>query len=323
MMVTSLERVVEMRDATNNEPLRLSVVVPTYNRSRLLEYTLRSLAAQSLSRQAFEVIVADDGSSDDTRAVVGRFESPLQLQYRFQVDDGYRVAAARNMGLAAARAPVTLFLDSGVLASPRLLEAHLVRHERAATPRAVIGYVYGFDQDNAHGEQIDALIDVASVDETIARLASEPRHGDIRDASFRRYHDDLASLPAPWCLYWTCNASVATAAARAVGCFDETFRSWGVEDVELAYRLHRFGVVFELTREGAAVHCPHPKDFAANFASSERNCAYFKAKFPSEETALFESESPLVLNDILLGKHPRKPNPRPSEAVDGEGHAEG
>lgn len=282
--------------------LRASIVVPTYNRAKLLGYTLESLARQSVPKSEFEVIVADDGSSDESRAVAASFSSAMQVQYRYQTDQGYRVAAARNLGLEVAGGRVTVFLDAGVVATPHLLREHLREHEQAPGPLATIGCVFGFNQDNVHGEELVGLIDLDQTERTTDRLQADPRHRDLRDRAFLRYGDDLASLPAPWCLFWTCNAAVSTEAARRVGGFDENFRSWGVEDVEFAYRLHRRGVPFHLVRQGAGIHYPHPKTFAANMESLDRNCDYFYEKFPEHEISLFRTKNPLEINDILLAE---------------------
>ena len=95
--------------------LRCTVIVPTYNRRRLLELTLDSLAGQDLPRDRFEVLVVDDGSSDDTADVVREFEDRLDLRYFYQPDEGYRVARARNVGIRHARGEICVFVDSGVL----------------------------------------------------------------------------------------------------------------------------------------------------------------------------------------------------------------
>lgn len=78
-----------------------SVIIPTYNHALLLSYTLESLTRQTLDRP-FEVFVVDDGSSDGSRDVVDRYRDALSVRYFFQEDDGFRVASARNIGVAAA-----------------------------------------------------------------------------------------------------------------------------------------------------------------------------------------------------------------------------
>jgi glycosyltransferase involved in cell wall biosynthesis len=84
----------------------VSVVIPTYNRARLVSRAIQSaLAALS---PGDEIIVADDGSTDDTAVVVEAFGPPVRL-LRLQHSGA---GAARNAGFAAARGPLIAFLDS-------------------------------------------------------------------------------------------------------------------------------------------------------------------------------------------------------------------
>jgi len=94
---------------------RVTVVVPTYNRRRLLRAALDSVFAQEFSD--FEVIVVDDGSMNATREfLVETYPGESRLRYTFQENQG--AAAARNRGLDLARAPWTALLDSDDLYLP-------------------------------------------------------------------------------------------------------------------------------------------------------------------------------------------------------------
>ena len=58
----------------------ISVIMPTYNRSNLLEYSLQSLVLQDIDPGRFEVVIGDDGSSDDTREVIRKYEKQINIQ---------------------------------------------------------------------------------------------------------------------------------------------------------------------------------------------------------------------------------------------------
>lgn len=86
----------------------VSVIVPTYNRAHLLPRSLQSVLRQTFAH--FELIVVDDGSSDDTRDVVQRMDDPRIRYIRLPENRG--VAAARNQGIRAYKGDFIAFLDS-------------------------------------------------------------------------------------------------------------------------------------------------------------------------------------------------------------------
>jgi glycosyltransferase involved in cell wall biosynthesis len=281
---------------------KCSVIIPTYNRMELLRYTLESLANQTLAVDEYEVIVVDDGSSDATASVVDGFRDRINLQYFFQPDEGWRTAKARNVGINNARADICVFIDSGVLVHSGCLAAHVETLDNAAGPVGVIGYVYGFEADDASGEQMLHDIDPHDVDGTIARLGAEHKWLDLREMFYEQYTDDFADLPAPWIVYWTCNVSARTADLRAAGMFDEAFQAWGVEDIDLSYRMHRQGVRFVLDRKASAIHYPHYKNWEENESGAVNNWRHFvdKHKSPITDLLLQSPEvHPFNLNDII------------------------
>lgn len=100
----------------------VSVIVPVYNGAATIEGCLRSLEAQTV--RAHEVIVVDDGSTDETAAVVERTRARL---VRLERNKG--PAAARNAGIEAARAEVIAFTDADCVAAPDWLARALARLE--------------------------------------------------------------------------------------------------------------------------------------------------------------------------------------------------
>ncbi|GAA5061828.1 glycosyltransferase involved in cell wall biosynthesis [Thermocatellispora tengchongensis] len=276
-----------------------SVVIPTYNRAELLAHTLRSLTRQTLPAGRFEVLVSDDGSGDDTADVVRSFADRLDLRYFYQEDEGYRLAKARNVGIRHARGEVCVMVDSGVLLSSGCLEAHLAAHAAWPGPVAAIGYVYCFNEDNEDAAQMRRVIDVHDPDATIALLRDRGQWLDIREEFYARYTDEFHDLPAPWLVYWCCNVSAPTGLLREIGGFDEWFVRWGGEDVELAYRLHRAGARFVLSRDAASIHYPHPKVFKDNIANAVINYKYIAEKYGTPITRLLVDNHFFVINDII------------------------
>jgi glycosyltransferase involved in cell wall biosynthesis len=247
----------------------ISVIVPTYNRSALLRRTLASLSAQTASRDSFEVVVGDDGSSDDTRDVVTQFAARGPVRYVFQADEGYRAAAARNAAARAATGDILAFLDTGTLAAPDFVDAHLAAH-RGRHRTAVIGYTYGYNPWQPSTE-LPKLVHDHPAEEVVRRLGTDPGLRDMRDDTLASVHDKPMRLLLPWMLFWTCNVSVRAEDFRTVGGFDEAFRHWGGEDLDLGYRLVRDGVWLALSRDAWALEMPHERDLTFMSDCTARN----------------------------------------------------
>jgi glycosyltransferase involved in cell wall biosynthesis len=243
--------------------MRISIVIPTYNMAHMLRQGLTYLAAQEpVSGLESETIVIDDGSTDDTRAVIEEFSGRIpSLEYRFlpRSPSSCR-SAARNAGIEAARGELLVFLDSGIAVSPRFLG--LVAEYLAGAPHRVLLHpVHGIvaEYDAMHGSDTSPVASLApaTFDDTCARLRRLPAWEDPREAFFNLCGETVDRLPVPWTLGWTTALSLHRALAAKVGGFDASFLGWGVEDTEFCYRLHSQRASFRVVREAPVVHLPH------------------------------------------------------------------
>lgn len=160
------------------------------NRPDLLERTLETLIAQDLPSSDFEIIVCDDGSTDDIDAVVNRF-CPSQVQVRFERQPPLGPAAARNLGIRTSSAPLLLFIDSDVFvdgsAVRKLVDAmdshpHWLGAEAALFPEgdnsgilwdAPISQTGGHYHTAAIAYRRDALLSAGGFDELFSLPACE------------------------------------------------------------------------------------------------------------------------------------------------------
>jgi|GEM_PF-1462191 len=269
--------------ALSGEKYWLSVVVPTYNRAQQLGYTLKSLSDQTLDRSAFEVVVIDDGSTDESFQVAKGFEHRLNLKYAYQMDQGYRVASARNLGIRIAEGAICVFVDSGVIAHSDCLRQHLRCHRTNRRAVAVIGYTYGWGE-----YELSGVVDPNNADEAIARLVAMGTVFDIRENVFRKYDYDIGRLSVPWTLYYGGHSSARKASLFQVGLFDEHYDGkWGVEDQDLGYRLHQDGQLIVLCRSATVLHLPLPADRAARERQASENCRYFHQKYQTLQSRVF------------------------------------
>ena len=209
--------------------LDLSVVVPTFERRASLERLIDALGRQDLPPDRFEVIVVDDGSTDDTKAWLRAAATPFELRLAEQAHGG--PGAARNRGVALARAELIVFLDDDVVPDASLLSAHLAAHARLPGS-VVIGPMLPPD-----GWRRPAWI--RWEEQKLLRQYRDMRRGRWA-CTYRQF--------------FTGNASLARARFVAAGGFDQTLTR--AEDVDLGYRLYGIGMRFAFEPGARAYHYP-------------------------------------------------------------------
>lgn len=232
-------------------PVKATVVIPTYQRSARLRQLLACLVGQE---GLAEAIVCDDGSHDDTRAVAQSFEHQLPLVYCHQEDLGFRAGQARNMGIRRATGEVVIFVDDDVLLAADFVREHLRAHAAFERPAIVIGFRH-------------RTFEAPAAQPTLEEIArGEP---DDRVAVLGIDGTPVTSHPRPWVYVYSCNFSVRRGVPDLV--FAEDFHGWGMEDIELGYRLHKRGGLPILAAPRARVlhvEDPAPRD---PFRCEERN----------------------------------------------------
>ena len=109
--------------------LELSVIIPTYHRPDQLLLTLAALERQTFPPREFEVIVVDDGSTDETGELIKEYRAPFAL-HLLTVNNRRGPAHARNVGIAQARGGCIVFCDADFLVLPDFLQLHRLFHAR-------------------------------------------------------------------------------------------------------------------------------------------------------------------------------------------------
>jgi glycosyltransferase involved in cell wall biosynthesis len=217
--------------------MKASVVVPTFNRRKTLERTLRGLFDQSVDPDVFEIVVVDDHSEDDTlRALEMLRASHRNLRYLRHDENRGRVIT-RNDGIVASHGDVVIFLDDDNVPCQSFVEVHLECHRRA------------------HLERVAIVGNASFASECIARS----NFGRYVNAQYlgnripsRRRKVDYSNLPAKY--FGTLNASVRRDDAVRVGMFDRAFRYYGGEDFYFGHRLRQAGVRIAFCEEARSTH---------------------------------------------------------------------
>jgi len=241
---------------------KLSVQICSFNRKHLLSNSVASLFDQTCAKEDYEIIVVDDGSSDGTAEMVKNLKSPVDLIFIRQEKEG--LAAGRNKGILKARGEIILFIDDDVLADPHLIEEHLRFHKEH--PNSVVkGWVNHVTEFRRPEKPVWTMKDFSSA------------------------------------FFWTSNVSVKKADLMKAGLFDETFKEYGWEDLELGLRLKRLSLQSRINRHAIGYHYKRSavgSDLSGKLAQAEakgRTAVIFVERAPNWRARLATGVYPLRL----------------------------
>lgn len=244
-----------------------SVQICSRNRKELLKRSLLALFNQKFPKDQYEIIVVDDGSEDGTSEMVRSLEAPCALHLITQGHDGLSIG--RNRGIKSAVGEYVLFIDDDIIADENLVSEHL-KYQRSYPGSVVKGWVN-------HTSDLERKVPKFTI-------------ADFCTAFF-----------------WTSNVSVARKYLLEVGLFDEDFREYGWEDLELGLRLKKRGLVSRYNKRAIVFHykgkwrkCDIPRLIEQSKAKG-RTAVIFMAKHPTMRVRLATGivAYRLILNDLL------------------------
>lgn len=205
--------------------IKLSVIIPTFNRRHVLQRTLPALLAQDLPPEEYEVIVVMDGSTDGTAELLRDWKPKCAFRALQAPHRG--PSAARNEGIRASVGELVLFLDDDLMGVSDLLRQHCAAHS-GSEPQVVHGPIYVASESS----------------ETIPRYYFEIGYKDyyrsLNPNMELRYPANFA--PSIAVLSSVANTSMPRDTFLRCGGFDEEIQV--SEDLELGLRLWKMGVPF-------------------------------------------------------------------------------
>jgi glycosyltransferase involved in cell wall biosynthesis len=248
--------------------MRIAVIVTTYNRPDALAAVLGGYLAQNDAD--FELLVADDGSTDDTRALVQAYaaRAPFPLRHIWQEDRGFRPGAARNRALAATAAQYVIFADGDCVPAKTFVRQHRDLAEpgyflsgnrillsESFTARALAQHIPLHEWRLPHWA-------IAWLTRDVNRLLPLLL---LPDGDFRR------RTPQRWEGVKSCNLSAWRDDLARVNGFDESYSGWGLEDSDLAIRLLHAGVRYKSARFATPVfHLWHRENDRGRLAENQK-----------------------------------------------------
>ncbi|MBI4680859.1 MAG: glycosyltransferase [Nitrospirae bacterium] len=201
-----------MTNNNMNNPALVSIIIPTYNCRKYIRQAIDSALSQTYKN--IEIIVIDDGSTDNTREEIDDLISEKKISYIYQANKG--LPGARNTGIKHSRGKYLVFLDSDDVILPEKIMCQIgFMKEHPDVCLVYSGYQY-FKNDN------------------LADLISPP---------LSKLRGNLYKELLRGCFFTVHSVLVKKACVEKVGCFDESFRA--SEDWDLYIRLAESGCQFD------------------------------------------------------------------------------
>ena len=229
----------------------ISLLISTYNWPAALDLCLNSIRTQTL--YPTEVIIADDGSKEETRALIDGFRKdfPVPIIHVWQEDIGFRLAQIRNKGIAQSTCDYIIQIDGDLILDKHFVEDHMTLAEEGyfiAGSRAVLSarttqQIFNDPQPTVNYTSVP-----------FSHLFNALRIPAISNFLAKKYKINGKSK------YYVkgCNMSFWRKDLITVNGYDENFIGWGMEDNDIAVRLQNAGVQKKFIKlRGIAYHLYH------------------------------------------------------------------
>lgn len=250
----------------NIKPNGISLVVTTYNWPQALQLVLLSVLKQSSLPD--EVIIADDGSTQETIDLITQLQPtfPVPLIHSWQEDLGFRAARSRNLAIAKAQHDYIVMIDGDMV-----LHRHFIRDHKNAAETAT--FIQGrrvilreqITQQSFQTKNIRFSLFSGQVKNKINAICY-PLLSPLVSKLFSKQSSRSVR---------TCNMAVWKSDLIAVNGFNEAFVGWGREDSELVVRLLNKGVKRkDLRLGGVAYHLYHQENTRDQLAQNDQQLEY-------------------------------------------------
>jgi len=216
-----------------------SIVIPTYNQKPTLTKLLASLAEQIKNPKTFEVVIADDCSTDGTDSYVKGMRFPIFMKY-LQANENLGRSENRNRGFAKTVGKYVLFLDGDAVPAKGMIDEYMSMWERYPDD-VVLGTITHppeWKQDRLHKYLC-----------TRGRLSAK----------------EVTVIPGRF--FTTNNFSIKREIYEELGGFDTSFKGWGGEDTDFGLRLEKINCVLRYNPKAICYHYDQKttEDIAAGF----------------------------------------------------------
>ena len=231
---------------------KVSILVSTYNWPEALELSIRSMWSQTLLPD--EIVIADDGSGEETRELIKRLqkESTVPIIHVWQEDDGFRKTIILNKAIARITGEYILQVDGDVILSRHFVSDHL---ELAEKNHFVCGSRVKLDPKITDRIFETGMFPPRIWEMPLGFMANSFRSRLLRRYMAKRYARKIDHLRG-------CNMAFWKEDIIKINGYNEDLMQWGHEDGEIAFRLHFAGVEKKALKGGGCVYHLHHNEFS-------------------------------------------------------------
>lgn len=250
--------------------MRISLLISTYNWVSALDLCLKSVLEQKLMPD--EVLIADDGSRADTKALIDAYRAkfPVPLIHVWQEDQGFQLAKIRNKAIAKASGDYIVQIDGDLVLHPYFIADHQAFAEPGSFVRASRIYL---DESLSKKMLAEGITQVNPFQDGVSNKVSAfriPVLWPFFASTYKNTGDEVWEIHG-------CNMAYWRADAIAVNGYNEAFTGWGPEDKEFVARMLNKGFKKRFIKYGALVfHIWHPVNTKENLKNNQ--CLFEKAK---------------------------------------------
>lgn len=220
----------------NNSPRFISVIVTTYNRPDALALVLQGLSRQT--KNNFEVLIADDGSTNETKTLINSQSWNFPNKHIWHEDKGFRAALIRNLAVKEAQGDYLIFMDGDCIPQSDFIERHSKLAEKGwfiSGSRLLLNRT--LTEDTVAGK--NKILDWNFWHWLIARLSGQCNR--ILPLLYVPFFPRKTKFNE-WRGAKTCNLAMWHEDFNRVKGFNEQFVGWGYEDSDLVVRLLRANI---------------------------------------------------------------------------------
>ena len=239
--------------------MRVSLIITTYNRPDALLLVLRSIELQTSTPN--EVIIADDGSGDDTKETIRAFQktSDLNIIHSWQKDSGFRAAKSRNKAIAKSSNDYIILIDGDMILHPKFIQDHVNNAESGY-------FIQGTRVLLTKNTTSKALKDMNTQFSFFSQGIQNRKnaiHSNFLSKLFSKKKNYLRGIK-------TCNMAFFKKDCINVNGFNNDFEGWGKEDSEFIVRLLNSGINRKNLRFNALqFHLWHNENTRASLKQNE------------------------------------------------------